>query len=289
MAKLPQNIFNYLLKNIDDLNPIISVESLSGGDISSAFKISSQNHTIFLKLNSLKRAKMFRAEAKALTILRKKSQFKIPTLIAQDCLDNYSFLILEFVEMQSSYKNPEEFARLLAGLHKNTNNSFGLDHDNFIGNLVQHNNPKQDWIEFYVTQRLEIHFKMAFNNGYFSSSDQRSFSEFCENLESFIPKEKPALIHGDLWSGNYKLATNANPVLFDPALYYGHREMDLAMMKLFGGFNPKVFFEYDQNFPLEIEWQERIPIHQLYPILVHANLFGYSYAEQAKTIWKSFV
>ncbi len=286
MANLPQSISNYLPNILPELNPITAIHSVGGGNISKSFKISSKNASVFLKLESIEKAGMFRSEEKALTILSKKSQFKIPKVKAQDSVGNYCFLVLEYVKMQSSTSKPKEFASLLADLHKNTNNHFGLDHDNFIGNLAQFNHPKEDWLEFYIRHRLEIQFELAYNQGYFSSTDQRMFSAFCGRLQNFIPKEKSALLHGDLWSGNYSMDTKGNHVLYDPSIYYGHREMDLAMMKLFGGFSEEVFLQYDRKFPLEPDWKERIPIHQLYPILVHANLFGISYIEEAKFIWK---
>jgi fructosamine-3-kinase len=103
-----------------------------------------------------------------------------------------------------------------------------------------------------------------------------------------VPKEKPALLHGDLWSGNVISDEKGAPVWIDPAVYYGHREMDLAMMKLFGGFSEAVFSTYQEHFPLEANWQERIPYHQLYPLLVHLNLFGSSYYPACRQIWLSF-
>jgi fructosamine-3-kinase len=108
-------------------------------------------------------------------------------------------------------------------------------------------------------------------------------------LDSLIPHEVPALIHGDLWSGNYLVGEDGLPVLIDPAVYYGHREMDLGMMKLFGGFDQEVFDHYHANFPLENGWRDRIPLNQLYPLLVHVNLFGLGYVSQVSSALKRFV
>lgn len=288
MENLAPSISNFLLKNIPSLKPITEIKTVSGGNINSSFKISSKDHSVFLKLNSLDKAEMFQTEAKALSILDDKSSFKIPKVLLCDSVDEFSFLALEYLDLKHNASNPEGLGELLAEMHKNTSSNFGLDHNNFIGSLKQDNGETKDWIDFFICHRLEPQFKLAFNETLYSTSDQLKFSRFCHKLENYIPKEKPALVHGDLWSGNYSLDLNGNHVLYDPALYFGHREMDLAMMKLFGGFSPKVFEDYNLAFPLVEDWQERIPIHQLYPLLVHANLFGDSYAQEAKTIWQKY-
>lgn len=288
MENLAPSISNYLLNQIPDLKSITEVNSISGGGINAAYKISSKDYSVFLKVNSLKKAEMFKTEEKALNVLRDKSDFIIPKVLLQDSIDEYSFLVLEFLDLRKNPTKQDGLARLLVNLHKNSEKYFGLDHDNFIGSLQQVNLQCHDWIDFFVSHRLEAQFKLAFNQDLFSTSDQINFSRFCHKLENYIPLEKPALLHGDFWSGNYSQDLNENHIIYDPAIYYGHREMDLAMMKLFGGFQAVVFEDYNRDFPLEENWEERIPIHQLYPILVHANLFGASYAQQAKSIWMRF-
>lgn len=289
MDNINPSISSYLRNKFPNLQTDFLVQPISGGDTCSSYKISSKDLSFFLKVNTLDMAAMFISEAKALKILKDKSVFRIPKVLAQDSVDDFSFLVLEFLEMKRTYTNGQELGKLLADLHKNSSDCFGLDHDNYIGNLVQINTPSESWSEFYVCHRLEVQFKEAFNKGYFSTSDHLRFGRFCHKLEQYIPMEKPALIHGDLWAGNYAEELSGNSIIFDPALHYGHREMDLAMMKLFGGFPPEVFKYYDLHFPLQEEWVERIPIHQLYPILVHSNLFGISYAKEAKSIWNKFL
>lgn len=225
---------------------------------------------------------MFQAEAKGLEILKTNSKFLIPKVIAADEVDQFSFLILEFIEA-SFDKDQSSLGVLLAEMHQNSRDQFGLDHSNFIATLEQSNTNATSWQEFYSTQRIEPLFKMAFDAGYFSSKDRKNIDLLTQKLEDIVPVEKPSLLHGDLWAGNYMRASQNKHVLIDPAIYYGHREMDIAMMHLFGGFKAEVFEEYQNTWPLENAWQERLSFHNLYPLLVHVNLFGASYALQVKS------
>ncbi|MBN4073018.1 fructosamine kinase family protein, partial [Crocinitomix catalasitica] len=165
----------------------------------------------------------------------------------------------------------------LAKLHQCTANDFGLDHTNFIGSLQQQNERKTTWTDFLLTQRFEPMLKMAMDSGHISSSELAQFSKFERHAVDIWPEEPPALLHGDLWSGNYLPAENDEPCIIDPAVYYGHREIDIGMMHLFGGFSNELFEAYNEVFPMEKNWQDRIPYNQLYPLLVHVNLFGRSY------------
>lgn len=179
----------------------------------------------------------------------------------------------------------EKFARDLAKLHQVTQPTFGLDHDNYIGSLPQYNTSKtQKAAEFYIECRLEPQFRLAEKNGY----SFKALDRFYKHLESHIPEEPPALIHGDLWGGNYMIIRKAEPALIDPAVAFAPREMDLAMMKLFGGFPPETFLHYQAHFPLEKNWKKRLEIWQLYYLLVHLNLFGAGYLSPVKRILKKF-
>ncbi|MEJ2596144.1 MAG: fructosamine kinase family protein, partial [bacterium] len=182
----------------------------------------------------------------------------------------------------------EEFARLLAELHKNTQPYFGLDHDNYIGSLVQSNFRHDAWTDFYREQRLEPQLRLAREAGHFNRNVTRAFDRFYHRIERIFPAEPPALLHGDLWSGNFMVNENGSAVIIDPAIYYGHREMDLGMSMLFGGFDRRFYSAYDQHFPLEPGWQERMDYCNLYPLLVHVNLFGGGYVQQVEQIIRRF-
>ena len=178
----------------------------------------------------------------------------------------------------------ENFGRDLSYLHQNSNSLFGLDHDNFIGSLVQKNQYHSTWIDFFIHQRIKPQLLL----GNFSSDFLRSCDKLFVKIEDLFSNEPSSLLHGDLWSGNF-LSNNERPVLIDPSVYFGCREMDISMTKLFGGFDQRFYDSYNENFPLYEGWEERIDICNLYPLLVHVNLFGGSYYNQTKNIIDSFV
>tara|TARA_R110002050_G_scaffold278897_2_gene425163 strand:+ start:1367 stop:1948 length:582 start_codon:yes stop_codon:yes gene_type:complete len=179
----------------------------------------------------------------------------------------------------------QQFAENLVTLHKTSQKQFGLDHDNYIGSLPQQNGFCVTAADFYITQRLQPQFKLAANEGFHF----KNLSTFFKNISDEIPIEPPSLIHGDLWNGNYMVSENGLPVMIDPATAFAPREMDIAMMQLFGGFPEEVFVEYNTIFPLAEGWKNRLPLWQLYHLLVHLNLFGSGYLPQVNTIVKRFL
>lgn len=261
-------------------------KSLSGSAISDVLKITTHQKSYFVKLNTSENGEaMFRAEALGLELLRTSKSFIIPQVIGHGTTEGYAYLLIDYVtQSKPNQYFWETFALNLVKLHKTSHENFGLDHDNFIAYLPQYNTKERLGVDFYIKQRLKPQFNLAKSNGY----NFGDLSSFYSNISSLIPEEKPSLIHGDLWNGNYLISENGNPVLIDPAVCFGSREMDIAMMQLFGGFPSKVFNQYYSMFPLIKGWKERIPIFQLYYILVHVNLFGGSYFKQAKDIVNRF-
>jgi fructosamine-3-kinase len=269
---------------------ISDFKSVSGGSINNSFKIVTNIGNYFLKINNtVKFPKMFELEVAGLNLLRETKTIKIPNIIHFGDTENFSFLLLEWIESSIESKNFWEiFGTSLAKLHKNTNVNFGLDYDNFIGSLKQSNSTKLDWTSFFIEERLEFQLKIARNNQLVDKSTTTKFDALFLKLDDIFPKEKPSLLHGDLWSGNFMIDNNGNPAIFDPAGYFGHREMDIAMANLFGGFNAEFYSSYNSEFPLENNWQERIDICNLYPLLVHLNLFGGAYLSDILRIVKKF-
>jgi len=262
----------------------IKLSPVRGGDINEAYKIKTESGEYFLKLNSVDWARdMYLAEKKGLELLSQ-SGILVPSPISVFSYEDGAGLIMEWMDRggqsQSSW---EEFGQSLAKLHHSTSDNFGLDHDNYIGRLPQHNPYSKDWIEFYTLNRLESQIKLAIDSGLMS----RKSIQFCESaitqFEKGLPEIKPSLLHGDLWSGNLMFSQIGRPVFIDPAVYYGHREMDIAMMKLFGGFSGG-FEIYQDIFPLDPAWEERLQFYQLYYLLVHVNLFGGSYISSSMRI-----
>jgi len=161
---------------------------------------------------------------------------------------------------------------------------YGWHEDNYIGSLVQQNTRHTTWEDFFINCRITPLVKLLYDAGIYSSKDLTLTDNFCKHGKDIFPKEKPCLLHGDLWSGNFMITNKGEPVLIDPAVYCGHREMDIGMTKLFGGFDNLFYQSYNEVYPLEHGWKERLAFAQLYPLLVHAVLFGGHYIEQTRTI-----
>jgi fructosamine-3-kinase len=260
---------------------------LTGGDINDVFLMTTSTQKLVVKLNNkFIFPEMFKKEALALHKLAETNTFRIPKVMRIGELDNQAYLIMEHIESGVQTKDFwSNFGLNLAQLHKHTAENFGWEDQNYIGSLVQHNERFSGSSEFYISQRLKPQIKEAEKNGFaFQNLDV-----FYKNVTEIIPKnEPPALIHGDLWSGNYMVDVHQKPVLIDPAICFASREMDLAMMKLFGGFPDDLFQVYQTHYPLQNNWESRIELYQLYYLLVHLNLFGESYLNRVTQIIKGY-
>jgi len=288
-----QGLKNTLEKKLNESGAvsgkIIQLLTVGGGDINEAYSIQTNQKNYFIKLNQPDRYPgMFEAEKKGLELLLDKSDFSIPQPLLVGEFPEYRFILMEWVEMQS-HGNWQLFGRTLAALHKRTNTQFGLDNQNYIGSLFQDNSFELSWSEFYINRRLHPLCKKAFDKGQLERTTLKAFENLYRRLDEIYPVEPPALLHGDLWGGNRAFTSDEKPCIYDPAVYYGHREMDLAMTRLFGGFPDEMYRAYHQNYPLEPGWEERIPIGQLYPLLVHVILFGGGYAGQVDSIVRKFI
>lgn len=278
---LPESIQHTIQDSLND--SITRVKSIHGDDINESAKIELESgDKLFVKWNNSAPDSMFSAEAKGLALLNDAgTHLKIP----DSKLQKNHFLVLEWIDEGGGKTNSAyDFGVELAKLHQNSSNSFGLDHDNFIGRLPQSNQQHSNWPDFYAIERIEPQVKMGVESGKLTRSVLRDVQKLYSKLGSIFPTEKPALLHGDLWSGNYMFTKSGNASIYDPAVYYGHREMEIAMTRLFGGFSANFYEGYNNEYPLEPGFEDRVNICNLYPILVHANLFGGSYSRQAENI-----
>ena len=233
---------------------------------------------------------MFEKETKGLNLLRTTKTIRIPEVIGYDESEIFQFILLELIE---SKPRATDFWKILgqnlASLHKHSSAAFGLDHSNYIGSLLQPNKPSDSWNDFFINQRLEFQINLALDSKKPVHALKKKLDKFYLKLPSLIPEEKPALLHGDLWGGNLVSDEKGYPCLIDPAVYYGHRESELAYTQLFDHFD-RVFYEsYHDVFPLSPGFDERADIYNLYPLLVHLNLFGGSYLRQAEAIVNRFI
>ncbi len=264
---------------------IESVTPLSGGDINEVYSINCSLGKYVVKYNSrLRFPEMFYKEADGLNTLRDNG-LRTPVVIDHFEHIDDQFLILEYVkEEKAGKKFWVNFADSLSALHQKSNPFFGLDQNNYIGSLHQHNDQMSSWEEFFISKRLKPLIKMAFDQGFLTRKHLADFDKFYTVFLDLLPVEKPSLLHGDLWSGNLLCTSGQQAVFIDPAVYYGHREVDIAMTKMFGGFDQLYLDEYIDRFPLEKGWEERIPIHNLYPNLVHLVLFGNAYVKGIENV-----
>jgi protein-ribulosamine 3-kinase len=263
----------------------------SGGCINHGGELITDQGSYFVKWNDLERYPgMFRAEAKGLQLLRAAKCVDVPEVIRVHEEAGQQVIVMQFILSSAPQRNYwSMLGEQLAALHRQSNEQFGLDHDNYIGSLPQRNTPHNSWIEFFLRERLGVQLELAERNGLADSRVRIRFDKLYSKLAGIFPEEKPALLHGDLWSGNLIVNRKGEPCLIDPAVYYGHREAELAFTQLFGGSSNTYYDAYHNAFPLEPGFHNRAEIYNLYPLLVHANLFGGGYLQQAERILKRYV
>lgn len=268
---------------------ILDTIPLSGGSINDAYRLDTSVGAFFLKVNNADRfPSMFEAEVDGLRRLAEAGA-RTPTVIGHGEADDTTWLLMEFVaNAQPTRSFWRSFGKELAELHRKTNTHFGLERNNYIGTLEQVNTPGREWHTFFMEHRLEPLVKKARDQRRVQAGMAFRFERLYGKLEGLFPKEPPALLHGDLWNGNFICTAQHAPVLIDPAVYYGHREMDIAMTNLFGGFDAELLTAYNAEWPLESGWEERSDLCNLYPLLVHVVLFGGEYVQQVETVLKRF-
>ena len=274
---------------------IVKTQSVAGGDINEAARIDlTDGRRAFVKTNLSAPRGMFPAEARGLKWLDETNSLRVPKVYAvcrEDATGQAAYLVLEWIEPGKPAANfDERLGQGLAQLHQVQAAKFGWDCDNFIGSLPQDNRSEPSWPEFFWNRRLEPQMKRAVDSRRLDDSTQRLFEKLPLRLpELFSVAEPPARLHGDLWGGNLHTDSSGMPCLIDPAVYGGHREMDLGMMRLFGGFSPRVFEAYSECYPILSGFEERLALVQLYPLLVHVNLFGGGYAASLKKAVQRYV
>ena len=256
---------------------------VGGGDINDAYHIIYEERSYFLKINDRhKFPDMLLLEAKGLKLLRDNGSLQVPNVISCGTTEKYQYMALEWIER--THPKPDfwwEFGRSVAEMHRVTNPFFGLDHDNYIGSLQQQNKHNTSWPDFFATRRILPLVERLYNRADISKVMLQQADQFCNRVKEIFPEEVPALLHGDLWRGNFMSGKKGQVAIYDPAVYFGHREMEIGMTKLFDGFHDEFFHAYNETLPLESGWEKRVKYSQTYPLLVHAVLFGGHYIEEA--------
>ena len=256
----------------------------SGGCINQSVVLTGRDgRRFFLKINQATQAEMFAAEAASLQALQAAGAVHVPEPVAQGLSESFAWLVLSFLSLGHGKQNPMLLGRQLAALHQVTSPMFGWHRDNFIGSTPQVNATEQSWIVFFRDQRLRPQLELGHGH-WVSGRVQQLANRLLEVLDRFFDNygPVPSLLHGDIWSGNYGYLQDGTPVLFDPAVYFGDREADLAMTELFGGFPPDFYAAYREAWPLDSGYAVRRDLYNLYHVMNHANLFGGGYARQAE-------
>lgn len=254
------------------------IHFVTGGSINQTVQLETTKGSFFLKWNEHRMQDAFEKEAKGLLLLRSNTPLKVPEVLGVGSVVEKSYLLLEFIDSHAYKKDYWiVLGEGLALLHGHTQKEFGLDFDNYIGTLPQHNTPYKDWLDFFIEKRVRPQFGIAYYRDTIDKDFYSRVDALHQRLQDFFPKEVPSLLHGDLWSGNVISSKEGQPCILDPAVYYGHREMELAFTKLFGGFPQEFYDAYTHVFPLAPAFEERVGIYNIYPLMVHVNLFGTSY------------
>ncbi len=288
-GEIKQSLISYFSEIYGKVDKI-EASPVSGGSINEAFKIEIPAGKFFLKYNDAGLYPgMFEKEAAGLKLLGNAGEIEVPEVLHTGEAGKYAYLLLSYIE--SARETDifwEDFGKRLAGLHSHKAERFGLDHDNYMGSLYQHNEFRDEWVEFFVEERLERQVKLARENGKIGRQDVSAFERLYARLAEIFPEAKPSLVHGDLWSGNFMAGSSGQACLIDPAAYFGHPEVDIAMSTLFGGFSAKFYDVYTNHNPLEKGWRQRLDYYNLYPLMVHVNLFGGGYLGSVQQILRKF-
>jgi fructosamine-3-kinase len=265
-------------------------ESAPGGDISQTYIIYTNKGKYFIKVNAaMFGLDFFEKEARGLATLANAGSLKVPRPLFDGKFHQQIYVVMEYLEKGTPAADFwPDFGRSIAGIHRHTRDQYGLEYDNYIGKLRQHNENRPSWHEFYSSQRIMPLVYKAEKNKMLPSDTVCHAEQMCAKLYSLIPEEQPALLHGDLWKGNFMVYKTGKAAIFDPSVFYGHREFDLAIARLFGGYDEAFYQAYNETYPLMPGHIERLDIFQLYHLLAHLLLFGGHYREDVMNILKKY-
>jgi len=269
----------------------LQMTRINGGDINNAYRFSIAGHHYFVKTNIAERLAMFEAEFDALQEIAASKTIAAPLPICVNIAEGQSFIVLEWHDLRPlNQATALRFGNALAALHRCTATGFGWHRDNTIGSTPQINSYCEEWLPFWKERRLAPQLALAARNGYMGTVQQagKEILERCDVLfTNYSPR--PSLLHGDLWYGNAACNASSEPIIFDPACYYGDRETDLAMMELFSGFPKAAMQFYKTAWPLDEGYKKRRAFYNLYHLLNHLNLFGSSYLRQVEATMQEII
>lgn len=260
-----------------------SLSAINGGDINQAYLLKSNGLKVFVKLNQVSRLSMFEAELQALLEMQASDTLRIPKPLCCGTSGTNAFIAMEYISFGSANSTSQRLlGEQLAAMHRITAKHFGWQRNNTIGSTIQLNEQSDDWVSFWCDQRIDLQLKLL-NQGGHQGAIQSLGQQLLDALPTLLAghNPSPSMLHGDLWSGNVAFDVQGQPVIYDPAFYYGDRETDIAMTELFGGFSAEFYAAYQATYPLDNGYEQRNKIYNLYHILNHSNLFGGHYVTQA--------
>ncbi len=279
-----------LAKHIDAATKIDDLQFFYGGNFNLAVRVKSGESEYFIKWTQGEHKGLFEAEAKNLQLIKQANAIDVPAVLGEGSMDSKEYLMMECI--QSAEKASHywaDFGQKLAHLHQNSSTSgHGLNYTNFLGAATQDNAWESNGVDFFIQKRLKKQVDAAVYHRKISAEMEAQFEALYEKLPQLLPNESSALLHGDLWSGNAMVNERGEITLVDPCSYYGLREAELAFTTMFGGFPTEFYEAYHQTFPIEKGFHERIPLYNLYPLMVHVNLFGEGYLPAVNKILASY-
>ena len=285
LSAIQENFSNHI-----SFDSTLKFSPVGGGSINEAYRISFEDQNIFCKLNSAtKFPQLFAKEKNGLALIGKQHIIQVPLVINCFEQDGKQVLLMEWI--QEGERNDgfwKKFGESLASLHQQTADNFGLGEDNYMGSVPQSNRQHTTWKAFFIHERLQPMIDKCIGKNLLTKTHLQQFENLYSKIENIFEEEKPSLLHGDLWSGNFMCSQKCEPVLIDPAVYYGHRSIDLAMTTLFGGFDEVFYKAYNDYFPFPVNYREQWAVCNLYPLLIQLYLFGSSYLPQIENILRKF-
>jgi protein-ribulosamine 3-kinase len=271
-------------------SPDCKVTPVSGGSINLTFKVSSGRQHWFCKINSQSEfPHLFKKEAQGLTLIASSHQILTPAGVQAFDIGDKQFLVMDWIE--EGNRNEvfwTAFGEELAKLHQVHADQFGLDDDNYMGSVPQINSRTASWKTFFTKQRLQYMVKRNREKGLLNAGHVTQFEKLYTKSDDLFGNVHASLLHGDLWSGNFLCNKDSKPVLIDPAVYYGYSLVDIAMTRLFGGFHQHFYQSYNYHSPLPENWEQQCEVLNLYPLLIHLELFGSSYLGKIETVLNKY-
>jgi len=288
---LKESLKELIEKQMGSAISSMEFDPVGGGSINDTYRLNlNGGMKFFLKVNSSTRFPgLFAKEKSGLAFLAKQNCILTPSVRLEGIVDDYQLLLLEWIEQGIRDENFwKKFGEELARLHNVGHEQFGFWENNYMGSLPQLNNFAGSWSDFFTSYRLQSQIELAIGKRLLQKKHIVTFESLFKKIDSMFDAEKASLLHGDLWSGNFMCNERSEPVLIDPAIYFGHRSMDLAMTTLFGGFDRVFYDSYNYHFPFPPNYEEQWEICNLYPLLIHLNLFGSGYLGQIERTLRMF-